>query len=284
MARVGGELAPLVRGDADLAPPAAAPAPAGGAMRGYVISLPRRADRRQRFQRWNASKGIDLHLSDAADGRALDRRELVEAGLIADQNLAFSAGALGNALSHRALWLQCLANDQPILVFEDDAYISDGLREWIAPIRRELDRGCDILYLGYNRDVGFSLGYGEGAWCNIGFDPSAGEFAELTRRYDGAGDRDSHCILDARLVWGTLAYAIGPRGAQTLLRQCFPLAARYPVRLYGTAQVGLPYALDGIINSLMQRGRIKVRAIFPPLVVGPNDRSDSDVVGHPPAS
>lgn len=279
MARVAAELAVIARGQPRQSSAAAVASARGAPISGYVVSLPRRADRQQRFMRWNAGKGVDLRLFDAVDGGTLDRQELVRANLIADENLAFSAGALGNALSHRALWLKCLEGNQPILVFEDDAYLGDGLREWIEPIRRELDRGCDILYLGYNRDVGFSLGYGDGAWCNIGFDRSPGEFDELMSIYDRRSDRDAHCILDARLVWGTLAYAISPRGVETLLRQCFPLAAKFAINLYGTAQVGLPYALDGIINSLVQRGRIKARAIFPPLVVGPNDLSDSDVVG-----
>ena len=252
-------------------------------MRGHVISLARRPDRRERFLEWNAGKGIELAMFDAVDGRRLRRQELIDDGLIADESLGFSAGALGNALSHHALWRSCVKHSEPIIVFEDDAFLPSHLGEWLAPVTAELAAGCDIFYLGYNRNAVISFGYG-GQWCNAAFDQPPSPFDAAVKQHEERRGTHSRCILDTRLVWGTLGYAISPQSAERLLKYCFPLSDKQPVRMYGSAKMLVPYALDGVINVVIQRGLVRARSVFPPLVIGPNDQSDSDVVRHMPAT
>ncbi len=48
--------------------------------------------------------------------------------------------------------------------------------------------------------------------------------------------------------------------------------------MLGQNRMVKPYTLDGIINTQLQRGHVKARCFFPPLAVGPNDMSESDVV------
>jgi hypothetical protein len=142
---------------------------------GYVISLARRPDRRERFLRWNAGKGIDISVFDAVDGRTLDKKALLRANVIDALDLNFTMGFLGSAMSHRALWEKCIALGQPILIFEDDVFLPDTFRDWIQPALAELAGGCDMVFLGYNRDAILSVGYGAGQWCNIVFEaPSVG--------------------------------------------------------------------------------------------------------------
>lgn len=249
-------------------------------MRAYAISLARRPDRRERFLRWNAGKGLDLHVFDAVDGQGLRRADLVSRRLIEDETLGFSDGALGNALSHRHLWQACVDLGGPIIVLEDDAFLPDSIGDWVEPVRAELAQNCSILYLGYNRDAVLSVGYG-GQWCNISFERRDIAFDVLARQHNLWSRQRAHSFVDLRLAWGILGYAISPRGARLLLQHCFPLATRIPVRMYGAGRLFVPDALDGIINGVVQRGLIRARAIFPPLVIGPNDKADSNVGGSP---
>jgi tetratricopeptide (TPR) repeat protein len=257
--------------------PAAVPhAPAG-----YVISLARRPDRRERFLRWNTGKGVEMTVFDAVDGRTLDKAALLRAGIIDDLNLNFTMGFLGSAMSHRALWEKCIALGQPILVFEDDVFLPDTLGDWIEPVLQELAGGCDIVFLGYNRDAILSVGYGAGQWCNIAFErPSVG-FDQEAPQHSRWSRAQSHCLLDTRLVWGITAYAITPASAAALLLRCFPLSNQRTVRMYGSGRVLVPYGIDGMVNLAIQLGLVKARVVFPPLVIGPNDQADSDNYNRP---
>ena len=240
---------------------------------GYVISLARRTDRRARFLQWNAGKGLELRVFDAVDGRALRNEELVRQGVVADTSLAFTPGALGNALSHRRLWETCVALDRPIMVFEDDAFLPAEMPGWLDRIVAETTDGCDIFYAGYNRDARLSIGF-SGQWCNLTFVAPLVAFETLANREAGAIDNRARCIVDARQVWGTLAYAIAPRGARALLRHCFPLSDKTPLQIAGTDRVVTPPTLDAVINVALQHDLLRARTVFPPLVIGPHNDSD----------
>lgn len=269
---------------ANAARPAAAARTRREKIPAQVISLARRLDRRERFFRWNANKGLDITVFEAVDGQTLRKSDLYRTGLIDDENLQYSPGALGIALSHRLLWQTCVELKRPILILEDDVFLPDSLKDWIGPSLSELRRGCDILYVGYNRDAIVSFGYGGGEWCNIAFERSAIPFDDEARRHNDWSDRNSHCFVDMRLAWGIIAYVVSPRGAQLLLRHCFPLSSKPPVRMYGQGRTLTPYGIDGLMNTVIQRGLIRARAIFPPLVIGPNEQADSDSIARPTGS
>jgi GR25 family glycosyltransferase involved in LPS biosynthesis len=276
VAQAAGALAPLV---AQTTGQSAAAAPGGAtaeAMAAYVINLARRPDRRERFFRWNAGKGLDISLMEAVDGASLSKTELYQASLIDDENLPYSPGALGIALSHRRLWEICLDSQQSMMIFEDDAFIPASMSCWRAKIAEEMHSGCDFLYVGYNRDAILSLGFAGAEWCNLSFANAGMPFDEQAQRYERWSSASSHCVLETRLAWGILAYAITPRAADLLLRHCFPLSTKFLVNMYGSGRVLTAYGIDCIMNTLIQRGIIKARAIFPPLVIGPNDQHDSD--------
>jgi hypothetical protein len=109
----------------------------------------------------------------------------------------------------------------------------------------------------------------------------AGRFEYHAQQHGWWSARNSHCVLDTRIVWGTLAYAVSPGGAQALLRHCFPLSSKLPVRMHGAGRMLAPYSLDGVINVAMQRGLVKARVVFPPLAIGPNDQGDSNTKTAP---
>jgi GR25 family glycosyltransferase involved in LPS biosynthesis len=180
-------------------------------------------------------------------------------------------------MSHLKLWEICIALDRPILVLEDDALLPENLAEWFGLLTQEVNTRCDILYLGYNRDAFISVGDESGGWCNIQFEPRLPPGNSAQWRAP-AVDLGSRCILDTRLAWGTLAYVVSPQGASLLRQHCFPLSREMPVHMHGSGRNLLAYAIDGAINFVVQRGLIRRRAVFPPLVTGPNDPGDSDIL------
>jgi glycosyl transferase family 25 len=240
-------------------------------MRAVVINLTRRPDRLARFNAWLEGKGIEVERFAAVDGRELDLADLARRGVITSAHLNMTAGAIGNALSHRALWERCVDAGEPLLILEDDACLSPATGRWLEAVELHLAH-CDLVHLGYNRDAWVELAYVPGAWCTIQFDQASWPHVLEALPDLDRGARSGRSILDARLVWGTPAYAVGPAGAANLLRQCVPLDARLPVNR------SIPVAIDGVINSLALAGRVHMRAVFPPLAIGPNERADSNIL------
>ncbi len=79
-------------------------------------------------------------------------------------------------------------------------------------------------------------------------------------------------------AWGTLCYAVSPKGAQRLLDLCFPLSSATEIFMFGQNRGLKPYTLDGMINLAMQRAPVSAYCVFPPLAVSANDVAGSDVV------
>ncbi|MDQ2101916.1 tetratricopeptide repeat protein [Azospirillum isscasi] len=245
-----------------------------------VINLARRRDRRDTFLRNNAGKGFHFVVREAVDGQSLSRQELAARGLIAEPALTFSDGAIGNALSHRQMWEDCARTGRNRLVFEDDAFLHPDLSTWLPRLHSALEGGCDILYLGYNWDAWVSVEHSPGLWSQVDFSEPSAPFDTLCRSYEGGGVQS--LLLPARQVWGTLAYLVSPGGAAKLLATSFPLSAQGEIRMFGQGRRIRPSTLDGIINRSIQSGLITAQCLVPPLVIGPNNHEDSDVVpgGH----
>jgi len=91
----------------------------------YVISLPRRLDRRERVNR--LLNGIDFEFVDAIDGyKDIDIQELIETEELStefkDPVGLITKGIVGCALSHKKAWKRFLDSKQDIsaVFFEDD--------------------------------------------------------------------------------------------------------------------------------------------------------------------
>ena len=89
-----------------------------GSMQVHLINLDRSPERLAEFTTLNR------HLADvvrfpAVDGRLVDRAPLVQRGII-ETGLAYTDGALGNSLSHFALWDRAIEGGEPLTVIEDD--------------------------------------------------------------------------------------------------------------------------------------------------------------------
>lgn len=105
-------------------------------MKKLVISLERRPDRRKHFSKNNEKIIGDFEWVDAVDGKELNHQELLSSG--GDTNKAFRCkfknrkmthGEVGCAISHIKAWEIVAKQNEPMMIFEDDAVILDNYDE-----------------------------------------------------------------------------------------------------------------------------------------------------------
>lgn len=246
-------------------------------MRAHVINLPVRGERRTQFLAWNERPGLDIAFVDAVVGAELDRDALLRDGILVGDADAYSAGALGNALSHHALWRQAQRSPTPLFICEDDACLRGDFVQKTAGLLEALPRGWDIVFLGYNTNASVATQSDEGLKTILFIDDTAkrapGFFDTYARRVGPAPT-----ALACFQAWGTLCYLISPAGAEKLLKACFPLSAAPDLFMFGQSRTIKPYTLDGMLNVALQRDPIAAYCAFPPLALSSNDAANSDVV------
>jgi GR25 family glycosyltransferase involved in LPS biosynthesis len=175
----------------------------------YCINLDRRVDRWRRMAARLRNRALRAERFAAIDGRALEQngelaalsRNLVvsefdtsdnarwDASVRPGRRARLSAGGLGCALSHLAVWDDLLRRRRSAaLVIEDDVDFARGFVGRLAALRARLPRRWDLAYLGY---------------VNTGPAP--------TPLADGLGI--------PRHLFGTFGYLISQRGARRLLER-----------------------------------------------------------------
>lgn len=246
-------------------------------MRLSVINLPSRADRRAQFLVWNERAGVEIAFVDAVVGASLDRAELVSRGLLAAENASFTAGAIGNALSHHALWTAAAQSEAPVFVCEDDACLRGDIAAQATGVVSQLPAHWDVVFFGYNTNAMIATQSPDGLKALLTFDESVKKVAGYFDRFARMA-APSPTALSCFQVWGTLAYAVSPQGAAKLLKLCFPLSVETEIVMFGQNRKLKPYTLDGMINVALQRAPVSAYCVFPPLAVSSNDLAGSDVV------
>jgi glycosyl transferase family 25 len=243
-------------------------------MRIHVINLESRPDRLARFMAWNGQGDIDITVVSAVDGHTLSTDQVERSGLA--KSTGFTPGALGCAQSHRSLWEACVASGEPMIIAEDDACLRGDFVKHVTEMTEGLASDFDVLFLGFNTDARLAIQSPDGLRSLIDFDPSS-------QRSDGYFDQFARLrgpaptCLRVFQRWGNLCYALTPHGASKLLKACFPLAKDLEVYIYGLNKRMPVYGVDGMINRAIQREPIDSYIAFPPLAVGPNDHTSSDV-------
>ena len=122
-------------------------------MKTFVINLPQRADRLANFKIIN-DDFISYEVFNAVDGRIFDYDVLINMGFDTDHSwidpilkTKLTKGEVGCFLSHWKLWEKCVQLNEPILVLEDDAVITDKFSyDELYRMKRE---GYNFIYLGW---------------------------------------------------------------------------------------------------------------------------------------
>lgn len=130
-----------------------------------VISLKHRLDRRDIFHKINDDKLGSYEFVDAVNGREITYNELKQAGydtwdkwIDPIKNTKITKGEIGCFLSHYQLWKECISQNTPFLIVEDDAVIKKELP--YDEIKELIDQEYNFIYLGWlemNKDNSLSI-------------------------------------------------------------------------------------------------------------------------------
>ncbi|XP_030630612.1 procollagen galactosyltransferase 2 [Chanos chanos] len=128
----------------------------------YLINLKRRLDRRERMLHTLEVMGIEVTLTDAVDGKALNTSYLRALGIdmlpgYKDpySERVLTRGEIGCFLSHYNIWAQVEEQQQrQVLVLEDDVRFESFFKSRLNTIMEDVKQaglGWDLIYVGRKR-------------------------------------------------------------------------------------------------------------------------------------
>jgi GR25 family glycosyltransferase involved in LPS biosynthesis len=237
----------------------------------FVISLSRTPQRLAAFRKNNDGLGLDVRHHEGVDGKEANLRKLVKWGKITE-TANYKPGMIGSALSHGELWQKAVDLGQTVLVFEDDARLRKDFAVQADGLLKEAG-DFDLVMFGFNTDYQLATG----------LFPGCDTLSVFSNRYPSAADMDLFAasttrpaLLPLRGMFGGCAYAISPKGADALLKACFPLDNK-PVT-FAPGKTPFPaFSLNGMMNTAYKD--IKAYISFPPIVLSPNDQQATTTGG-----
>lgn len=259
-----------------------------------LINLDRTPERLAAFASTNAHL-TDVSRFSAVDGAALDLGALIRSGIIREEILVrnesvpkhipahYTRGAIGNALSHLALWRKAIEQGQPLTVCEDDAIAHALFIPTAKRLLSSLPPDWDIILWGWNADSPILFEALPGvSWCLTYFNPVELEDGALT--YQRAPL--SPMAYRLREALGVVCYSVSPKGARALREFCLPLR-QLPVPSVGLKGLVPNAGIDIMLLALYSK--LNAFISFPPLVLTKNSLAQSTVSsmrpgGQPPAT
>ena len=187
----------------------------------HVISLDRTPARFAEFQRRNAHLRHFTRFP-AVDGRKLDREELIREGIMT-ADCGYTAGCLGCALSHFALWRKVIEEGRAITVAEDDAIFSRNFAERSREFLEGLPTDWDFVQWGWV--------FKHYLWVHVIPQVVSATMTfyqdELRQNIEDFQTSDVASVpVRLRHSFGTVCYSVSPRGARALLDHCTPLTGK----------------------------------------------------------
>ncbi|XP_067309262.1 procollagen galactosyltransferase 2 [Pseudorasbora parva] len=178
----------------------------------YLINLKRREDRRDRMLRSLEVLGIDVTLTDAVDGKALNSTQLraLEIEMLPGYKDPYSdrvltKGEIGCFLSHYNIWKKVVdLQQQQVLVLEDDVRFEPNFKSRLITIMEDVKQSgllWDLIYVGRKQL----------------------QIKHPERWVEGVKN-----LVSPDYSYWTLGYALSLQGAKTLL-EAQPLSKMLPV-------------------------------------------------------
>lgn len=213
----------------------------------FVISL-KNSDRRIEFDELNKNI-INYKYFDAINGKTINEKTIKKKKIFKKKNiLGYSKGAIGCAMSHLCLWEKCIELNKPIIIMEDDAFVSYDFNKYLNMVIKMLPNNWHILQLCYNCDSILSF-------SNTNFENAISIFTK--KKFD---DKDilefqksqiHPTIAKLNMSFGTGGYVITPHGAKILKRECFPLDNRIiNIPFLGKIKA---YTIDCMMNDVYKK-------------------------------
>ena len=237
-------------------------------MRFKVINLNRTPQRLIKFKQQNPRFIFDRF--SAIDGSRINRAELVEHNLFTEKTAnRYTNGAIGVALSHRALWQECVSTNESYTILEDDAYLIPDFNQVVSKYTAN-NSNWDFLFWGANLDQRIVAEFCPGiatAELKFNHDQVWQNIANITKQ-----SLQPHMF---RVHWavGLMCYSVTPKSAQYLLNSIFPIKDYFDFR-----------DNHGIDNSIIEElPNMQSYMSFPPIALTLNDRYNSTVQENNPS-
>jgi GR25 family glycosyltransferase involved in LPS biosynthesis len=222
------------------------------------------------FETLNGHLKLNFLRFPAVEGKNLARGPLVDRGMIT-ADLGYGDGALGNALSHLALWDLAIEKNQSLTVCEDDAIFNRGFGPAAESLIKALPRDWHVIFWGWNFDsillfnmipgVSGCLSYFDQDRMRMGIDAfqSASLMPQPFRLFR---------------LFGTVGYSVSPMGAQAMKQHCLPLR-KMEVFFPGLERTLPNTGIDIMLNDAFPR--LNAFVSFPPLIVTRNFHTISTI-------
>jgi glycosyl transferase, family 25 len=228
-----------------------------------VINLKRAVERRQHFAALHA--GLDFTFFDAVDGSTVPPLP------------GYSPGATGCALSHKALWEECVASGRPITILEDDAVLRNDFSSIRLDAAARIAPAWDIILWGWNFDSVLLTEMLPGVAMLSHFDQAAARRHLQDFRTGGGGPKWVVTLIKLHRAFGSPCYSLTPAGAAKLLQTCFPIRGQ-PVFFPGLNRELPEYGIDIAMNRVY--AEIGAYVSIPPMALTPNFNEQSQTLPH----
>jgi GR25 family glycosyltransferase involved in LPS biosynthesis len=214
----------------------------------------------------------------AVDGSRLDRQALLARNLVDPEILGrYTPGALGNALSHIALWDEAIERQSAMTICEDDAIFNRGFRAASRSALEALPKTWDLILWGWNFDSHLTFEILPGvSHCSAAFDQEAMR-AGVERFVSETFEPRVFRMLKA---CGTVCYTVSAKGAPRLRRHAVPLRPM-EVHFPGLGRTLPNGAIDIVLSALYPS--IEAYVSVPPLVITKNEHTISTILHPRPA-
>jgi len=233
-----------------------------------VINLKRSTSRKEQFIKNNPN--INYSFFEGVDGSTLSKKFLAGSELF-DQNLAYTKGAYGAALSHLSLWEEAINTNHAITVIEDDVILRADFESEHNKMIDSISGDWDIVLWGWNFDHILSV--------NVMPDisPVIMIFNQQQLRNSVPNfynSKSSSSLLSLDKCFGIPAYTISAKGAGKFKEYCFPLLPfeiEFPLMTNKMQNNGIDIAMNSLYPSL------NAYACFPPLAITKNEHNSSTI-------